>query len=249
MNYKYLNIDLKKGYKEIAKLYELNNHLMTFYLDIYWRKIMVKNIFNDIISKVNFENIIYFIDICVGTGDLLFEFISFLNSKNFNFSFKFLALDFSVDMVKIAKSKLLLKDVIFILADVAKIPIKDKKMDISTISLGIRNLRTNDELFEIRFREIYRIMKDDGVFWGLETSRPPNKIIRFFSDLFSAYVATNIAKVVSKNIEVYGYLADSIRNFYEPHEFKDFLLNKIKFKEVSYKLLTFGVVAIHKAIK
>jgi demethylmenaquinone methyltransferase/2-methoxy-6-polyprenyl-1,4-benzoquinol methylase len=249
MKYKYLNIDLKKGYRDIAKLYELNNHLMTFYLDIYWRKIMVKDIFNDIISKVNFENKIYFIDICVGTGDLLFEFINFLNYKSFNFSFKFLALDFSVDMVKIAKSKLLLKDVIFILADVAKIPIKDKKMDISTISLGIRNLRTNDELFEIRFKEIYRIMKDDGVFWGLETSRPPNKIIRFFSDLFTTYVATNIAKVVSKNIEVYGYLADSIRNFYEPYEFRDFLLNKIKFKEVSYKLLTFGVVAIHKAVK
>ncbi len=248
MKFKYLNIDLKKGYKNIANIYELNNHLMTFYLDIYWRKIMVKDIFDDI-SKKSFNDVINFIDICVGTGDLLFEFKNFIRNKNLNINFNFLALDFSFDMIKLAKQKYLLKDVFFILADVSKIPIKDKKIDIATISLGIRNLKTNEELFEKRFKEIHRVIKDGGVFWGLETSRPPNKFIRFFSDLFTAYIATNIAKIVSKNIEVYGYLADSIRAFYEPHEFKNFFLEKIKFKEVSYKLLTFGVVAIHKAIK
>ncbi|MGC8734014.1 MAG: class I SAM-dependent methyltransferase [bacterium] len=247
MKFKYLNIDLKKGYSNIAELYELNNHLMTFYLDVYWRRIMVNDIINDI-KKYN-EEVINFIDICVGTGDLLYEFISFINRNKINYNFKFFALDFSIDMVKIAKRKDLLKGVIFILADVAKIPIKSNKFDIATISLGIRNLKTNDEVFEIRFKEIYRIIKESGVFWGLETSRPPNKIIRFFSDLFAAYIATNIAKIVSKNIKVYGYLADSIRNFYEPDEFRDFFLNKIKFREVSYKLLTFGVVAIHRAVK
>ncbi len=248
MKFKYLNIDLKNGYRNIAKIYELNNHLMTFYLDIYWRKVMVKDILDDI-TKKNFNYVINFIDICVGTGDLLFEFINFIRNKNLNINFNFLALDFSFDMVKLAKKKYLLKNVFFILADVSKIPIKDKKIDIATISLGIRNLKTNQELFEKRFKEIYRIIKDSGVFWGLETSRPPNKFIRFLSDLFTAYIATNIAKVVSKNVEVYGYLADSIRAFYEPEEFKNFFLEKIKFKEVSYKLLTFGVVAIHKAIK
>lgn len=248
MKFRYLNIDLKKGYKNIAKLYELNNHLMTFYLDIYWRKIMVNEIINEIKKEDN-KGVINFIDICVGTGDLLFEFISFIKKRKINYNFRFLGLDFSIDMVKLAKNKGLLRGIIFILADVTKIPIKDNKFDIATISLGIRNLRTNEEIFEIRFREIYRIIKEGGVFWGLETSRPPNKIVRFFSDLFTAYIATNIAKVVSGNVEVYGYLADSIRNFYEPEEFRDFFLNKIKFRKVSYKLLTFGGVAIHKAVK
>ncbi len=256
----YLNYNLKEGYKKIYNYYELNNHLMTLGLDIYWRikasNIVVSNLKDYLLNTEN-QKFIY-CDLCVGTGEFLQEMLhkirKMISNQKFNQSL-FIGIDFSFDMLQLAKQKKVyqLENVIFILADVSNLPIKNNSLDLVSISLGIRNLRNSNDkkdenIFINRFKEIRDKIKIKGYFIGLETSRPPNKIIRKLSDLFTLYISTSIAKIVSKDFHTYTYLAKSIVDFFDPEEFKSFLLS-IGFTRVNYYLFTFGVVALHIAQK
>jgi len=268
MDYKKYN--LKEGYKKIYKFYEINNHLMTCWLDIYWRKKASSIVINFLKqslkqdSKQNLKNetssrtkkrFIY-CDFCIGTGEFFKEISEKLYKLN-EYSFVFLGLDFSFEMIKEAKKRRSFKGSFFILADISYIPFKTEVLDMASISLGIRNLRNpnenshiskDDEIFYKRFSEINRVIKKGGYFIGLETSRPPNKFIRTISDFFTLYVFTNIAKILSNDFSTYTYLAKSIVDFFDSEQFAKFLKN-IGFKEVNYHLFTLGVVALHIAKK
>lgn len=255
----YLKYNLKKGYKKIYNVYEINNHLMTLGMDVYWRKKATTIITKKLIKTNYFDNIERFVycDFCIGTGEFFEEMISNVK-KNANKIKKklFVGVDFSFDMLDLAKMKKVYKEdyVFFLLADVGLLPFKDESVDIVSISLGIRNLKNsnddkkNDQIFIKRFREIHRVIKEGGYFCGMETSRPPNRIIRWISDFFTLYVSTNIAKIVSGDFETYTYLAKSMLDFYDADNFKNFLLD-VGFEKVNYCLFTFGIVALHLAQK
>lgn len=255
----YLKYNLKKGYRKIYSLYELNNHLMTLGLDIYWRK-KVTDIMNKHLIETNYYNNIkkfVYCDFCIGTGEFFDEMVKRVKKDIDKLEKKlFVGLDFSFDMISLAKLKKVYKEenVFFILADVGLLPFRDESVDIVSISLGVRNLRNSndgkkdEQIFIKRFKEIYRVIRLGGYFCGLETSRPPNRIIRRISDFFTMYISTNIAKIVSGDFETYTYLAKSMLDFYDADNFKNFLLN-IGFEKVNYYLFTFGVVALHLAQK
>lgn len=252
----YIKYNLKEGYKKIYNYYELNNHLMTLGLDIYWRK-KASNLIYDLLVKEEISNRFkfFYCDFCIGTGEFFQEMVGRLQKVvNKNATKYYIGLDFSFDMLKLAKYKKIdSNNVYFILADVLFLPFKDGVIDAVSISLGIRNLKNSNDvrdnnLFYKRFKEIYRVIVNDGYFWGLETSRPPNKIIRKISDIFTLYFATNIAKIVSWDFDTYTYLAKSMIDFFEAPKFAEFLVN-IGFKQVNYYYFTFGVVALHIAKK
>jgi len=250
----YREYNLKKGYKNIYSLYEINNHLMTCWLDIYWRKKAV-NLSLSFLKGRDFFNkrskLIY-CDFCVGTGEFLYEMYKRLEFTKQDFIF--LGLDFSFDMVSEARRRRKFDNVIFILADVSFVPFKSDSLDLVSISLGIRNLRNTNNgivdegIFYRRFREINRVIRKGGYFLGMETSRPPNKFIRFVVDFFTLNVFTNIAKLLSFDFETYSYLARSMVDFFDANQFCKFLKD-VDFEEVNYFLFTFGVVALHIAKK
>ncbi|MEN3015089.1 MAG: class I SAM-dependent methyltransferase [bacterium] len=248
----YLKYNLKQGYKKIYKFYELNNHIMTLGLDIYWRKKASKIIKQILINENRDDKFICF-DLCVGTGEFL-EQIFYDTSKIYSNSI-YLGVDFSFEMLSICKQKKVYKNpnVFLIIADVGFLPFKNNKAKLVTISLGIRNLKNPNDLaidgmFYHRFKEIYRVICEGGYFCGLETSRPPNKFIRTISDFFTLHFSTNLAKIISGDFKTYTYLAKSIVDFLDAQEFKNFLLS-INFKKVDYYLFTFGVVSLHIAQK
>ncbi|MFN3995606.1 MAG: ubiquinone/menaquinone biosynthesis methyltransferase [bacterium] len=248
----YLKYNLKEGYKKIYNFYELNNHLMTLGLDILWRKKAV-NIIKRVLSEsfVKGRRFIY-CDFCIGTGEFFDEMVKIIDYENQNL---YIGVDFSFDMLNEAKNKKSYKkdNSMFILADVGWLPFKDNSVDLVTISWGIRNLRNpndikDENIFHKRFREVFRVIRKDGYFCGLETSRPPNRVIRKVSDIFVLYFSTNIAKMISGDFKTYTYLAKSIVDFMDAEKFKDFLLN-VGFKNVNYYLFTFGIAALHCAKK
>lgn len=251
----YLKYNLKQGYRKINAFYELNNHLMTFGLDIYWRKKASTTISKLLSRENNYNKKIVYCDFCIGTGEFFELMFNKLTEIQYDKKSIFIGLDFSYEMIARAKKKKVFSNhnVSLILADVGFLPLKNNSVDFITISLGIRNLRNpndinHNNIFAHRFNEIYRVMKDGGYFFGLETSRPPNKTIRKISDFLTLYILTNIAKILSGDFDTYTYLAKSIIDFFEPDQFKNFLLS-IGFKNVHYYLFTFGIVALHIAKK
>jgi demethylmenaquinone methyltransferase/2-methoxy-6-polyprenyl-1,4-benzoquinol methylase len=98
-------------------------------------------------------------------------------------------------------------------------------------------------------REIHRVLKPNGTFVCLEFSRPIFGWLRILYDWYSFTLLPWIGtKVARDTTGVYEYLPASIRTFPDQERFCQ-ILTGTGFRNVSYRNLTGGIVAIHTAIK
>ena len=159
----YKNSDLGKK-EQVTKMfdtisgdYDGLNRVISFGIDIKWRKKVVK-----IVKENNPDTIL---DIATGTGDLA------INLAETNAT-KIIGLDISSGMLEIGKTKIKNKaldsKIEMILADSENMPFEDNTFDAITVAFGIRNF----ESLENGLKEIYRVLKPNGTFVILETSMP-----------------------------------------------------------------------------
>ena len=226
---------IQKLYTQIPFTYELVNHILTFGLDIGWRKKAVK--------KANTDRGQRWLDVCTGTG----ETGSHLSriSKNGNQVF---ATDFSLPMISLAKNKPENKQIKFSISEIKNLPFSDNTFDLITISFATRNINTNRLDLIQGFCEIKRVLKSGGRFINLETSQPKNVLIRL---LFHWYVKIFIRPIgtgISGSKSAYAYLASTIPKFYNAEELKQ-ILTESGFQTIEYDNMLFGAAAIHSAIK
>jgi len=117
-------------------------------------------------------------------------------------------------------------------------------MDAYTIAFGIRNVTDIDKALE----EAHRVLRKGGRFMCLEFSQVPNAFLRKAYDSYSFAVIPQLGKAVVDDKDSYQYLVESIRKFPNQEKFKTMIENA-GFRMVSYRNLTFGVVAIHSGFK
>jgi demethylmenaquinone methyltransferase/2-methoxy-6-polyprenyl-1,4-benzoquinol methylase len=97
--------------------------------------------------------------------------------------------------------------------------------------------------------EIHRILQPGGRFVCLEFSRPIFGWLRALYDWYSFRLLPWIGTIVAHDTTgVYEYLPASIRNFPDQERLKQVLLDA-GFRQVTYRNLTGGIVAIHVAVK
>ena len=83
---------------------------------------------------------------------------------------------------------------------------------------------------------------------NLETSQPPSILIR---GLFLSYVRLfvgSIGYIISGSKVGYRYLSHTISRFYGAGELAS-IIRGAGFAEISYRRMTFGIAAIHRAVK
>jgi demethylmenaquinone methyltransferase/2-methoxy-6-polyprenyl-1,4-benzoquinol methylase len=93
---------------------------------------------------------------------------------------------------------------------------------------------------------VRRVLKPGARFVILEFSTPPSAIVRAGYRLYSHYVLPTIGRMVSGHPTAYDYLPDSVDHFPTADRLAD-RLRSCGFREVRWKHLTLGVVAIHAA--
>lgn len=226
---------IQKLYTQIPSTYELINHLLTFGMDIWWRKNALKKIKN--------HQGLRWLDVCTGTGETA-VYLSRI-SKNGNPVF---ATDFSLPMVILAKNKPESKQIRFSISEITNLPFLDNTFDLITISFATRNIDINRKLLIQSFCEIRRVLKSGGQFINLETSQPKNSIIRYFFHLYVKIFIRPIGKMISGSNVPYAYLASTIPKFYHPEELEKILMES-GFGNVEYQQMLFGAAAIHSSIK
>jgi demethylmenaquinone methyltransferase/2-methoxy-6-polyprenyl-1,4-benzoquinol methylase len=129
-------------------------------------------------------------------------------------------------------------------ADALNLPFEANRFDVVTISYGLRNtVEYNKALVEA-----LRVTKTGGRIVIAEFSHPTNRIFRtiYFNYLMTLLPA--IAKTTSSNAEAYVYLAESIKAWPDQAALAE-SLKRAGWSNVSWKNLTFGVVAVHSASK
>jgi demethylmenaquinone methyltransferase/2-methoxy-6-polyprenyl-1,4-benzoquinol methylase len=235
----YKNSDLGKK-EQVAKMfdtisgnYDNLNRVISFGIDVKWRKKVLK-----IVSQSNPKKIL---DIATGTGDLAIL-MAQTNAE------KIIGLDISAGMLEVGKKKIHAKNlsntIEMILGDSENMPFEDNYFDAITVAFGVRNF----ENLEKGLTEILRVLKPNGVFVILETSVPKKTPYKQGYAFYSNNILPIIGKLFSKDNVAYGYLSESAAAF--PYgEALNNILRKTGFIDVIDLPQTFGVATIYSASK
>jgi len=233
--------DSDKGKKEqvaqmfdtISKNYDGLNRVISFGIDVKWRKKVVA-----IIGKNDPKQIL---DIATGTGDLAIM-MAGLNPD------RIVGLDISAGMLDVGKQKIAkanLSDMIeMIVGDSEKMPFDDNTFDAITVSFGVRNFANLDK----GLKEIKRVLKPGGTFVVLETSVPTKFLYKQGYRFHTSVILPIIGKLFSKDKVAYSYLSESANSFPFGEKFNNILL-KNGFTTATDKPVTFGVASIYIATK
>ena len=235
----YKNSDLgkkeqvSKMFDTISKEYDGLNRVISFGIDVKWRKKVVK-----IIGDTNPDSIL---DIATGTGDLA------INLAETNAS-KIIGLDISKGMLNVGREKIeklkLSNTIEMVYGDSEEIPFEDNTFDAITVAFGVRNFENLDK----GLAEIYRVLKTGGTFAVLETSIPTKTPYKQGYKFYSKNILPLIGKLFSKDKSAYKYLSDSASAFPYGEAFNN-ILQKIGFIAIENKPQTLGVASIYIAKK
>lgn len=129
-------------------------------------------------------------------------------------------------------------------ADALNLPFEDNRFDVVTISYGLRNTVK----YEKALAEALRVTKTGGRIVIAEFSHPTNRLFRTIYTKYLMRLLPAIAKKTASNPDAYVYLAESIRAWPDQSALAK-SLEGAGWSSVTWKNLTFGVVAVHSASK
>ena len=220
-------------FDKVSSNYDFLNRLLTFGIDVSWRKKVVKMVADQKAKMI--------LDIATGTGDLAIM-LAKINPD------KVIGLDISKGMLEVGKKKvkqLNLDDKIeMVIGDSENLSYADNTFDAITVGFGVRNF----EDLEKGLSEIYRVLKPKGTFVVLETSQPDKFPIKQGFTFYSKYIIPMVGKVFSKDKNAYQYLPESAAAFPYGEEFNNILL-KTGFNTSTIYPQTFGISTIYQAFK
>ena len=224
---------IAKMFDTISNEYDDLNRVISFGIDIKWRKKVVQ-----IISKKKPTNVL---DIATGTGDLA------INLTQTDAS-QIIGLDISEGMLDVGRKKIakeqLENTIEMVVGDSENLPFDNNSFDAITVAFGVRNF----EHLEIGLAEILRVLKPKGLFVVLETSVPVNFPFKQGYYIYTKALLPLIGRLFSKDKSAYRYLSESASKFPYGQAFNN-ILNKTGFINSTALPQTFGVATIYTATK
>jgi demethylmenaquinone methyltransferase/2-methoxy-6-polyprenyl-1,4-benzoquinol methylase len=214
--------EVKKIFDSIAWRYDFLNHLLSFGMDIYWRKKALK------LTGLNSQSIL--LDVACGTGDVAIE-ARRQGAKNI------FGADFSFNMLKLfeKKSEWIKKRTVQMVAE--NLPVKDESVTNITVAFGVRNFYDIQE----GFNSFYRILTKEGKVTIIEFRLPSNFLFKGLYKFYFKKVLPAVGGIISGNREAYNYLPRSVEEFDEKINMPDLLKNS-GFRKIEIYPLTLGIV-------
>ena len=121
----------------------------------------------------------------------------------------------------------------------------DGSVHVVSIGFGLRNVVEREKCLG----EIFRVLKNGGVFVNLDLGRVPIPVIRQASEfVFKKIVPMIGARLQPEMAEMYHYLPNSNNEYYTQSQLRSLLL-KTGFSSVDVHNHVFGQVARHIALK
>ncbi|MDQ2651074.1 MAG: ubiquinone/menaquinone biosynthesis methyltransferase [Actinomycetota bacterium] len=205
---------VRSMFDAIAPRYDLVNRVMTFRMDVGWRKRTVRSLELPSGSSV--------IDLACGTGDLCRELAAQGHRP--------LGFDLSYGMLAAARTGAPLAQ-----GDALRLPLPDHGVDGATCGFALRNFAALPPFFD----ELARVVRPGGRIALLEVAEPPNRLLRWGHSIYFGKVVPFIGGLLSDGA-AYRYLPRSVAYLPEPDE----LLRQLAasgFVDVERRLLSVGI--------
>ncbi|MHA2143060.1 MAG: ubiquinone/menaquinone biosynthesis methyltransferase [Candidatus Thorarchaeota archaeon] len=226
---------VQRIFSQVSHTYETINHLLTFGLDVFWRRKASR-----LAAKGGGKR---WLDVCSGTG----ETAAYLQ-KHANGRVSVVTADFSLPMIRVAANKHGAKQIAMTLADAKQLPYPDNTFDLVIISFATRNINKSREGLLEYLREFRRVLKSGGRFINLETSQPESRFIRWLFHLYIRMTVKPLGSLISGSKSGYAYLSYTVPRFYSTEQFAR-ILTEAGFRNSGFEPMTLGLAAIHWAKK
>jgi demethylmenaquinone methyltransferase / 2-methoxy-6-polyprenyl-1,4-benzoquinol methylase len=175
---------VRQMFDAIAPRYDMVNRIMTFRLDVRWRRLAVKSLHLPAGSTI--------LDLASGTGDLCVDLAAA--------GFRPLSADLSFGMLAADRSGAPRMQ-----ADILRLPIPDHAVDGVTCGFALRNLVDLPAFFG----ELARVVRPGGRIALLDVGIPHNPVIRFGNNIYFGKVVPKIGALLSDG-PAYRYLPKSV---------------------------------------
>lgn len=219
-------------FDSVADRYDLMNDLMSGGIHRLWK-----------MQTIRCANVLAgekVLDVASGTGDLARAFFKKVGKNG-----EVWLTDINFEMLQRGRDRLLNEGIILPTAecDAENLPFSDNYFDCVTVSFGLRNMTHKD----VALKEMCRVLKPGGRLLVLEFSKITPALAPFY-DFYSFKIIPKIGKFVANDEASYQYLSESIRMHPDQETLKK-MMEDVGFSAVSYRNMTFGVVALHCGIK
>jgi demethylmenaquinone methyltransferase/2-methoxy-6-polyprenyl-1,4-benzoquinol methylase len=218
-------------FDRIAPRYDFVNRVLSFGLDVRWRKRTVRALMLGERPRV--------LDLATGTGDLA---IAIARARP---GATVIGLDPSERMLAIARKKLVRRGladrVSLVIGDAQHLPQRNCEIDAATIAFGIRNVPDR----AAALRELARVVRQGGRIAILELGEPRSGMLAALARLHTRQVVPRLGALLGGRRE-YRYLQTSIAAFPPPQEFAA-LMQRCGLEVLETIPLTFGICTLFVA--
>jgi demethylmenaquinone methyltransferase/2-methoxy-6-polyprenyl-1,4-benzoquinol methylase len=190
-------------FDDIAPTYDTANRVMSMGVDKSWRR-KACDLSYGFYAKDSIDKIV---DVACGTGDMM-DFWKRRAEANGIAVGEIVGVDPSNGMVNVAREKF--PKFNYHISKATEIPLEDSSADIISITYGIRNVVER----EAALVEFNRVLKSSGLVVILEFMKNENpSLLGQIRDFYMNKILPKIGGFISKNLEAYEYLPNSIETF------------------------------------
>lgn len=220
----------------VARRYDLANHVLSGGMDVWWRHRLVRAVRRHPPRDV--------LDLATGSGDGALALARGLPRE-----VRITGMDFCPPMLaegerkKYAARDSRYANVSFRPGDGLALPVADASVDAVTISFGLRNMADRGRALG----EMRRVLRPGGRLYVLEFSQP-QAWFRPFYYFYLRRLSPRLAGLLTGEPSAYEYLCSSIEHFPDRQGVAE-EMRAAGFTRVTASSMTFGVVALHQAMR
>ena len=221
--------EIRGMFNAIAPTYDLLNRLLSFGLDVRWRRRAIA------LFEKQREGV--FLDIAAGSGDVSLDLLTLQPTH-------VVGVDFAQRMLEVFQEKLARRGaqntIDLACCDALALPFANDTFDGTIVAFGIRNFSDRSQSLQ----EMYRVLRSNGLSIILELSEPRISVVRWLYQLYARIGLPLFGKLISRHTSAYRYLPASIAGFPREEEFIE-MMRAAGFEDVKALPLTFGAVMIY----
>lgn len=225
--------EVEQMFDDIAPRYDLLNRVLSFGIDVRWRKRAVRMLGESLNGKPD-----RLLDVATGTADLAIELLRLEPQE-------VIGVDISAGMLEHGRKKIADKNlenrIRLLQGDAANLPVEDASCDGAIVGFGVRNF---EDLIG-GLSGIRMALRPGAPLVVLEFSHPRTFPVKQGYAFYSKHVMPRIGRRVSGSNEAYEYLPESVAAFPDGDDFLQ-IMEKSGFHDCAAKPLTFGVATLYR---